>query len=82
MGEMKNAYRISVGKSEGKHHLEGLVVDGKTVILKLILNVGYETRFNSCISEQGLVAGSCEHGNGLLGKEAAGDWTSQLQLLV
>jgi hypothetical protein len=35
MGEMTNAYKIFVGKPEGKNHLDDLVVDGR--ILKWIL---------------------------------------------
>jgi hypothetical protein len=35
-GENREAYRVLVGKPEGKHTLEDLGVDGKT-ILKLIL---------------------------------------------
>jgi hypothetical protein len=31
MGEMRNAYKILVGKLEGKNHLEDQGIDGKTV---------------------------------------------------
>jgi hypothetical protein len=31
MGRMKNAYKISVGKSDGKRQLEDLGVDGKVI---------------------------------------------------
>jgi hypothetical protein len=32
MGDMKNAYKILVGKPEGNNHLEDLEVDGKIVL--------------------------------------------------
>ena len=35
LGERRGAYRILVGKPEGKNHLEDPVVDGR-IILKLI----------------------------------------------
>jgi hypothetical protein len=35
-GEMRNAFKIVVGKPEGKNHLEDLGIDGR-IILKLIL---------------------------------------------
>jgi hypothetical protein len=35
-GSKDNVYKVLVGKSEGKNHLEDLNVDGR-VILKLIL---------------------------------------------
>jgi hypothetical protein len=31
MGERKVAYRVLVGKSEGKSHLEDLGIDGKII---------------------------------------------------
>jgi hypothetical protein len=31
MGEMRNAYKIWVGKSEGRHHTEDLSIHRKTV---------------------------------------------------
>jgi hypothetical protein len=38
MGEMRNAYSISVGKPDRRDHLENLDVDGK-IILEWILGV-------------------------------------------
>jgi hypothetical protein len=32
MGEMRNAYKILVGKPEGKNHSEDLDVDGRTIL--------------------------------------------------
>jgi hypothetical protein len=32
MGEMRNAFKILVGKPEGKNHLEDLGVDGRIVL--------------------------------------------------
>jgi hypothetical protein len=36
-GEKKTAYRVVVGKSEGRYHLEDKGVEGK-LIIKFILN--------------------------------------------
>jgi hypothetical protein len=41
MGEMRNVYKILVGKTEGKEHLEDLRVDGR-IILDWVL--GYRVR--------------------------------------
>ena len=32
MGERRGVYRVLVGKSEGKNHLEDLGVDGKIIL--------------------------------------------------
>jgi len=32
MGEVRNAYKISVGKPEGKSHLEDLSIDGRIIL--------------------------------------------------
>jgi hypothetical protein len=40
MGEMRNEYKIVVGKHEGKNHLEDLDVNGR-IILEWILLGGY-----------------------------------------
>jgi hypothetical protein len=39
--EMRNAYKILVGKSEGKNHSEDLGIDGRTG-LELIREIGWE----------------------------------------
>jgi hypothetical protein len=36
MGEMRNAYKIFVGKPEGKNHSEDLGINGR-IILKYVL---------------------------------------------
>ena len=38
-GERKGSYRLSVGKPEGKNHLEDLGVDGR-IVLEWIYNSG------------------------------------------
>jgi hypothetical protein len=32
MGEMRSAYKISVGKSEGRYHSEDLGVEGRIIL--------------------------------------------------
>jgi hypothetical protein len=54
MGEGRGAYRISVGRPEGRNHLEDPGVDGG-IILKWILK--------KWDGGHGQVAGSCECGN-------------------
>jgi hypothetical protein len=38
MGDTRNAYKILVGKPEGKNHLEYLCIEGR-IILELILGL-------------------------------------------
>jgi hypothetical protein len=36
MGEMRNAYRILVGKPKGKSHVEDLGIDGKIILERML----------------------------------------------
>jgi hypothetical protein len=40
MGEMRNAYRILVGKPEGRNHWEGQGVGGWTILKWIWLRIG------------------------------------------
>jgi hypothetical protein len=46
--DMKNVYKILVGKPEGKNHLEDLYEDGK-IILEWILGKQGEKVWTGCI---------------------------------
>jgi hypothetical protein len=48
MGEMRNAYKIPLGKCERKNHSEDLGVDGK-IILKWFLEKYSEKSWTGCI---------------------------------
>jgi hypothetical protein len=62
IGSKRNAYRIFVGKPEGKRPLKGQDVSGWT-ILKWILDSMRCYGPDRCGSGKGPVEGSCEHGN-------------------
>jgi hypothetical protein len=68
MGEMRNTYKIIVGKSERKNHLDDLSIDGK-VILKWIMGEIWREVVDwiRLVRDMRPVAGSCEHGNEPLG---------------
>jgi hypothetical protein len=51
MGEKRNAYRILVGKPEGKSHWEDQDVGGWTILKWILDRIGWDG-----------VEGSCEHG--------------------
>jgi hypothetical protein len=63
MGDKRGAYRILVGKHDGKRPPEDTGVDGR-IILKYILEkwVGVVDRIDVA-QDRGQVAGSCESGN-------------------
>jgi hypothetical protein len=60
MGERRGAYRVLVGRPEGKNHLEDLDIDGR-IILKCMFRseMGWHALVSSD-SGQGQVAGDCE----------------------
>jgi len=60
MGDTRNAYNILIGKPEGKRPLGKPRRRWKIILLG---NRVVECRLNSTGSEQGSVAGPCEHGN-------------------
>jgi hypothetical protein len=41
-GEIRNAYEISVGKPEGKYHVEDLGVDGRIILERILGKLGGE----------------------------------------
>jgi hypothetical protein len=70
---MRNVYKIFVGKSEGRNHLEDLGVDGRT-ILKWILGKWCEVcGLDSSGSGWGSVKVSCEQDNELARNCPAGN---------
>jgi len=63
MGEIRNAYKIFVRKSEGRRLLEDLCVYGR-IILEWILGDGVgRCGLDSSVSRQGPVASCFEHGD-------------------
>jgi len=42
MGEMRNAYKIFVGKPEGKTHSENLGIDGKILLDWILEEIRWE----------------------------------------
>jgi hypothetical protein len=68
MGEMRNAYKILVGKPEGKRPLGRPRCRGDDIIrMDLWGNRVGRCELDSSGSGQGPVAGCCEHGNELPG---------------
>jgi hypothetical protein len=62
-GDMKNAYKIFIGKPEGKRPREDLGIDGIIIIEWILGKQGEKCELDSCGSGQRQVAGPCEHGN-------------------
>jgi hypothetical protein len=62
MGDMRNAYKILVGRPEGKRPVGRLRCRWEENIGMNLREIGMHG-LDSCGSGQGPVAGSCEHGN-------------------
>jgi hypothetical protein len=75
MGEMRNTYKIFVGKPEGKRHLGSLGVD--EIVLECILK---KRGLDSTGFGYGAIAGSCEHGNGTSGYARA--WAYKCRMFL
>jgi hypothetical protein len=70
----RGAYRVLVGKHEGKHLLEGLRIDGR-IILKLIFKKWARRHgLDSFGSREGQVAGWCERNNEPSGSIKCGEF--------
>jgi hypothetical protein len=62
MGERRGAYRVLVGKPEGKNHLEDLSVEGRMIVKWVFKKWAGVNGLDSPWSGQEQVAGSCECG--------------------
>jgi hypothetical protein len=62
-GEGRGAYRILVGRPEGRNHLEDRGVDGRIILKWIFKKWDGGHGLDSYGSGQGQVAGSCECGN-------------------
>jgi hypothetical protein len=51
MGEMRNAYKILVGKPEEKNHLEVLDINRRIVILECLKEIGWEGVVWICMAQ-------------------------------
>jgi hypothetical protein len=67
MGEMRNVYKILVGKFEEKRPLGRLDIDGKIILKWIFGKLGLWCGLDSCGLGSGPLAGSCELGNEPLG---------------
>jgi len=63
MGEIRNAYKILVRKSEGKGPLGRPRRRWEDNIIMNFTETGWGCGLDASGSEQGQVTGSCEHGN-------------------
>jgi hypothetical protein len=73
MGEKGGAYRILVGRPEGRHHLRDPGVDGR-IILKLFFKKWDGAWTGLSWLRIGTVAGSCECGNEPRGSIKCGEF--------
>jgi hypothetical protein len=60
---MRNAYKILVGKPEGKNHLEDLGIGGRIVLKQISEKYSVRCGLDASGSGQGLVVGCCKHSN-------------------
>jgi hypothetical protein len=63
MGEVRGAYNILVGKSEGGDHWEDVGVDGRITLRWTLGKWGLGMWIGFIWLRIGTVASSCEHGN-------------------
>jgi hypothetical protein len=68
MGDIRNSYKILVGKPEGRDHSGKLVINGKIIQERILGKQDWcVCGMDSYGSRQEPVAGSCEHNNEPLG---------------
>jgi hypothetical protein len=63
VGDRRGAYRVLVGKPEGRNHLKDLGIDGRIILKWDLREVGYGHGLDRSGSGQGQFAGCCECGN-------------------
>ena len=67
MGDWRNAYRVLVGRPEGKNHFESLGVEGR-IILRWIVRKGGGMAWTGLVwLKIGTIVGTCKGGNEPLG---------------
>jgi hypothetical protein len=83
MGMMRNAYKMLVGKLDGKGPLRGPRRHRWDDNVELNLKeIGMEVVLDSSVSGLGLVAGLCEHGNETLGSITGREFLDYLSILL
>ena len=73
MRENRGAYRVLVGKPEGRKHLGDRGVDGRIILKRMLEKWDGGYGLVRSVSGQGQVVGSCEYGNETSGSIKCGE---------